>query len=286
MKRLVGLFVLLLVSLGIFTFYQKVTLQDTKLHVVFCDVGQGDAIIIKTPNNKYILFDTGPDDSVTHCLARHIPYWIRSLDVVILSHPHADHYFGLYYLLQRYKINYFLTEQVTSKNRSYKEIMSLLQKQETEIRNVFAGDTLELDRLVLHIVSPSYDYLQAKSPKGVMDERSENVSVMTHIAYEKFDILLTGDSPYEAILDHTFFLPETIEVMQSPHHGSKTGVNTKLVEMLEPQLAVISVAAKNSYGHPHASVLDLYTSYQVPIARTDIRGDVEIVSDGEYWEVK
>src|SRR4051812_44999369 len=76
--------------------------NDGKLHVIFCNVGQGDAIFIRTPNGKNMLIDGGPDRSVLNCLAKHMPFWERRIDLMLLTHPHADHFMGMYYVLDRY----------------------------------------------------------------------------------------------------------------------------------------------------------------------------------------
>jgi competence protein ComEC len=277
-----GLFILLV---G-YTIYQYFSLQDDKLHVIFCNVGQGDAVLIKTPKNKYILFDSGPDKKVTHCLGRHMPYWQHSIALFILSHPHADHYFGLYYLLDSYEIGSFVTENIGSNSRSYKEIMKKLAEHKTIQSTVTAGASMSVDTIRLDILSPSDSYLESKTQIGNISESNENVSVMVHISYDNFDILLTGDSPVGTIKEHSNFLPAGLEVFQSPHHGSRTGIDASLLELLTPHIAVISVGTKNMYGHPHKEVLDIYKKNNISVLRTDLNGDVEIVSDGKMWEVR
>src|SRR6266496_901047 len=103
MKYLV-LICLTVIALASLLTYQYFTFNDGKLHLIFCDVGQGDAILIKTPSDKYILIDGGPDRAVVDCLSRHMPFWKRNIDLMLLTHPHADHFFGMFYILERYNV--------------------------------------------------------------------------------------------------------------------------------------------------------------------------------------
>ena len=96
--------------LGVFAAYQQVTLNDGKFKVVMCDVGQGDAILIRTPKGKTFLFDGGPDKAVLECLSDHMPFWERTIEGVILSHPHADHLNGLIEVLKRYQVEVWSIE--------------------------------------------------------------------------------------------------------------------------------------------------------------------------------
>mgnify|MGYP001618356405 CR=1 FL=1 len=97
------------VLLLIFAIYQFISFSDKKLHIVFCSVGQGDAILIRTPEGSDILVDGGPDESVSNCLSRHMPLWDRTIEVVYLTHPDADHLTGLIQVIKTYNVKYFGT---------------------------------------------------------------------------------------------------------------------------------------------------------------------------------
>src|SRR3989344_6568995 len=115
MKKVFLIGTVLFFLLGCILVYQNITYNDKKLHVVFCDVGQGDAIFVRTPNGSDILIDGGPDDSVLNCLGKHMPFWDRDLELVILTHPHSDHFTGLFSVLKTYKIEIFATEELNNK---------------------------------------------------------------------------------------------------------------------------------------------------------------------------
>lgn len=279
---LVSLIFLLSISL-----YQYIYYYDNKLHVIFCNVGQGDAILIKTPSNRYLMVDGGPDESVLTCLSSHMPFWDRTIDLVFLTHPHLDHFLGLIDVLDRYIVLYFVSENLGNKTSSYDQFVSRIKEKRISQRSVLKGDRYKLGKDVyLVIEAPSVEALRRSSPNGVIGESSELASLILRLTYKDFDLILPGDSQTEALSEVASQNSGTIEVLQIPHHGSKTGVNKEVVELIAPGLAVISVGSKNRYGHPSREVLNLLRDEGIAILRTDKNGDVEIVSDGKKWWVK
>ena len=108
------LLVTLLLLLGFFGLFawHLIIFSDKKLHIVFCDVGQGDAILIRSSSGIVSLVDGGPDERVEACLSRHLPFWQRTITLLLLSHPHADHYMGMLGILDRYTVKNFATEKL------------------------------------------------------------------------------------------------------------------------------------------------------------------------------
>ncbi len=265
--------------------YQYLTFHDGKLHVVFCNVGQGDAILIVTPNKKHIMVDTGPDASVVACLARHMPFWERTIDLAILTHPHSDHFMGLYHMLDRYSVLSFSTEKLDSKALSFQEVKRELHAKNIPQHVVSAGDRFSIGDVSLTIAAPTKEFLQQTSPDGMIGESREFASVITHLSYGSFDLLLTGDSQAGELTDAANRIASSIDVLQSPHHGSATGLDMPVLALLQPKLVVISVG-KNNYGHPSPKTLTLLKEQGITVLRTDKQGDVELVSDGERWRVR
>jgi len=297
MKRVAGIGLIIFVLLsGIFVF-QYVKFYDGKVHVVFCDVGQGDAIFIRTPKGLDILVDGGPDGKVLSCLSSHMPFWDRKLELVILTHPHADHLNGLISVLGHYKVDSFATEMIRNNTGSFSSLMDKLKNQNIKIQHVYAGDRFKFnDGVNLSIVGPRKEFIKKTSPGGVIGERKEFASILSFIKYKGFEVLLTGDSQDselgEAILsfDSAPFgaaqgKQGKIEILQVPHHGSKTGLSSEILDSIKPELAVISVG-KNNYGHPTAQTIKILRDKDIKILRTDQIGDVEIISDGESWFAK
>jgi competence protein ComEC len=262
--------------------WQYAKFHDGKLHVIFCNVGQGDAILIKPPNNTYILVDGGPDKRVLDCLSRHMPFWERELSLVLLSHPHADHFMGMYYLLERYRFTYFATEKLSNKTPAFTEYIRLLGEYHIPKQFVWIDDGWNIGNMHLTVVSPTEQFIEQTSPGGTIGESGEFASLILHVSYGSFDLVLTGDSQARELREAADRIGKPIDVLQSPHHGSATGLDDQVLRQLSPKLAVISVG-KNRYGHPTKFVLDLYKTYGIKVLRTDNGGDVEIVSDGNTW---
>ncbi|MBI4084694.1 MAG: MBL fold metallo-hydrolase [Candidatus Levybacteria bacterium] len=284
MKKTVLIAIISVASLTLLAVFQYRQYNDGLLHVVFCNVGQGDAIFIRSPQGKTILFDAGPNDSVLSCLSDHLPFWQRTLSLMILSHPHADHFRGLFSLIERYTIGEFGSEELLNNISEYKAIEEMISNKHIRKRRLLRGDNYRFsDRTQIRVLGPTQEFLTSASPKGSIGERSEFASLVIMISYENFSLLLTGDTQNEQLLDDILASnSSTIDVFQIPHHGSATGLTPKIVQQLDPKLAVVSVG-KNHYGHPSPKTIEILREKDIRILRTDKDGDVEIVSDGKKW---
>ena len=288
MRKVFLISVFILISLGSVVTYQSFVFQDRKLHVVFCDVGQGDAILIRTPSDLDVLVDGGPDNSVLSCLGSHMPFWDKTLELVILSHPHADHLNGLISVAKNYQIISFATEMLKNKTQGFTKLMDIMQDQNIKIQYVYAGDRFKLkDGVVVEIAGPTKEFLRLTSPGGNIGESGEFASVETLITYKDFSALLTGDSQASELSEILHFVQDDkpLDVLQVPHHGSKTGLSSEILDVLKPELGVISVGAKNKYNHPRPEIIKILKDKDIKILRTDEEGDIKIVSDGKSWGV-
>ncbi len=279
--------ILSIVSLISIVFYQWQKFYDGRLHVVFCNVGQGDGIFIRTPKGLDIIVDGGPDDLILACLSNHMPFWDRDIELMLLTHPHADHMNGLLPVLKRYTVLSFATEKLENKTLGFQALIDSIKAKHLTIQYAFAGKKIKTpDSVVLSIVGPTQEFLTKTSPGGTIGESSEFGSLETLVSYGIFKILLTGDSQAEELqeaIDAGYL--GGVDVLQVPHHGSKTGLTDEIFEAIRPGLAVISVG-KNKYGHPTPQTLELLKSNGVKVLRTDQHGDIEIVSDEKKWFVK
>jgi competence protein ComEC len=283
MKKYVLLTLATVLALAGFLTYQYFIFNDGKLHIVFCNVGQGDGILIRTPGQKYITVDSGPDKSILDCLGRHMPLWQRDIDLALLTHPHQDHFMGYYFLSDRYHIKAFATERLDNKTPAFQMLKDRLKEKKIAISYLFRGDKFELkDGVGMAIEGPSLEHLDRSSPGGLIGETKELASLITLISFGSFTTLLTGDSQTPALEEAVDLLGRKVIVLQAPHHGSASGLNASIVEKLAPKMAAISVG-KNKYGHPTRSTLQLLSLPGILLKRTDKDGDVEIVSDGKSW---
>lgn len=283
MKKYLFLIVFsLFLLLGIF-FYQQAHFSDGKLHVIFCDVGQGDAIFIRTPNGSDILVDGGPDDSVLSCLSGHMPFWDRAIEVVILTHPDFDHLNGLISVFKRYNVVHYATEKQEKDSSAVKNLNEILSDKKVRTKSLLAGDRIDVkDQVRFETLWPSEDGLNRNISKR---SDTNEVSLIELLSYGNFKVLLTGDAPITAE-DKIAGVIGKINVLKVSHHGSKTGLDSQFLDIVNPELAVISVGAKNRYGHPAPLIINLLEEAKVKTLRTDQDGEVEVISDGKNWMIK
>jgi competence protein ComEC len=282
-KYILGLLVLAAISVWAFAFQGK---EDEYLHLIACDVGQGDAILV-VYGNYQVLVDGGPDERVISCLDRHISPLDREIELIILTHPDKDHYGGLKYVFERYKVINYFTSGLESGNDSYQVLKSTVGSGDTRVENAVAGQQLGLGLIHLDIYNPINNNI-ANSVLGADTEKADTNenSVVLNLAFGSFDAVLAGDLPPDAgkrIIDK-YLLPD-VEYIKVSHHGSRNGLDENLLLTVKPDIAVISVG-KNSYGHPHQEVLQMLQNYGVRTLRTDEMGDVEVITDGNSWWVK
>jgi len=266
----------LLFLLACILIYQNITYNDKKLRVVICDVGQGDAIFIRTPQGSDILIDSGPDDSVLSCLGRHMPFWDKTLEIAILTHPDADHVTGFIDVIKRYKLISFYTSKVEAKTTVYNQFLKTLKDYKIKQNFLWQGDRFTFeDDLTMETLWPTEYWSGATTNSFSTTELS---------SYKSFKVLLTGDLDAEQ-MEHVTNLAGDIDFLKVPHHGSRFSLTEEILETLSPEMAVISVG-KNSYGHPTPFILNLLKSKNIKTLRTDQNGEIEIISDGRTWKIK
>lgn len=280
MKKILFISLCAFLAFGALFVYQYHHFHDGKLHVVFCNVGQGDGILITTPSNKQILIDSGPDKSILACLSKYMPFWDRTIDIALLTHPHADHFAGYYYVMDRYRLDQFSTETLVNKTDGFVQLQKSLKIHDLSTHLVSAGDRWKTgDGVTIEIKGPTKEFLVAKDPDGIITSSAESGSLATLVSYGDFSVLLTGDTPVDEMSEVAGQGISGLDVLQIPHHGSSTGVDEHVIASLAPHLAVISVG-KNNYGHPTKSTLNLLQERGIKVLRTDQEGDIELVSDG------
>lgn len=251
---------------------------DTNLQIVACDVGQGDAILIQR-NTTQILIDGGPNQSVLNCLGRYIPFWDKQIELVILTHPQADHYGGLIDVFKNYKVLNFGEGGVTSGSQTYGVLEKLVGGSGARPIPMQQGTNIRVGMIQLDTVWPK--------PNSVAKNVNDDGVVMV-LKYAQFEALFTADVENE-VSDILSEYPEiqNLNYIKVNHHGSRNGMSQKLLNVVNPVVAVISSGKRNSYGHPHAEILKMLTEKGVKILRTDEVGDVVIQTVGiNFWAKK
>ena len=265
---------------------------DAYLHIVACDVGQGDAILMQNGSSQ-VLVDGGVGSRVLDCLGKYMPFWDRQIEIIVLTHPQADHFSGLIEVFKRFKVGYFLAPGVDNSTQGYQVLKDLVMSSQVQIVNPSEGMNVRLGKMYLDIINPTSKLLASENVLGSVGEIGmftttrdlNDFSVVFNLTFGSFDAILTGDIGQErekAIL--TTGKIKEVEYIKIPHHGSRNGLTKEFLDATSPSVAVISVGAKNTYGHPHKEILDMLKTAGVKVLRTDEMGDVEIVTDGEkYW---
>ncbi len=277
-----------LLLLGGLFFYQSAKFNDGKLHIIVCDVGQGDGILIRTPNGSDILVDGGPDDSILGCLSEHLPFWDRTIELMVLTHPHTDHAAGLTDVLKRYTVLHFVTEKVLGNTATYKRLEDGLTTQKLTAKYLTSGDRIDFaDKTELLTFWPAQERANTTLSQGKNDDQDLDLngfSLIQLLSYGDFKMLLTGDAGAIAE-DKIAAEVGKVDVLKVPHHGSKTGMSDYFLSIVNPTLAIISVGAKNRYNHPAYESLNFLKAHGIKTLRTDEDGEVEIVSDGKTFSI-
>ena len=244
------------------------------LTVSFLDVGQGDAIFIESPTGRQVLIDGGPNREVLRELARVMPWYDRSIDVVIATHPDADHITGLIDVLQRYHVSLIVESGVSSDTPQAESMLASVADEGAEHLYARRGQIIDIGGgAFIEILFPDRD------PSGF---ETNTASVVMRIVYGETAFMLTGDSPDEIERYLVRLDGEELhaDVLKAGHHGSRTSSSLLFVGMVEPTYAVYSRGCDNSYGHPHSEVQETFGRLGVETLDTCDDGTIVFVSDG------
>jgi len=252
--------------------------EQNTLKVNFLNVGQGDSALIITPENHQILIDGGPNAVVLEKLAKNIPFWDKTLDLVILTHPESDHMQGLIYALNIYKADYILWTGVKKTAPEYSVWMNVLEKQRkmgAKILIAHAGQEITAGNVLINTIFPF------QSLEGVDMKNSSNDScIVSKVVYGRDSFLFVGDIDTKAEKELVNSgLNILSNVLKVAHHGSKYSTSDLFLENVKPEYAVVEVG-KNSYGHPTPEALNRLANFGIKVLRTDKDDDVEFISDG------
>jgi len=277
--------ILALLVIAILVWSVALTTPDDKLHVSFLDVGQGDAILIQTPNQQSILIDGGPDPQRINLeLSKKLPFWDRTIDLMVSTQPHADHITGLVEVLQRYKVKQVLESEVHYDSFIYREWVKLVK--EKQIKNGIARVGQEIDLgsgIRIEVLNPP-----AKLFEGTSHDVDNN-GVVLRLSWGEVSFLLTADIRQEAefeLVRQRVNLRST--VLKVAHHGSKTSTTPQSLAAVAPEIAVISAGVDNPFGHPSPEVVERLVDRlgEDKVYRTDEDGTIEFITDGEKLWVR
>jgi competence protein ComEC len=258
--------------------------ENQNLEVYFFNVGQGDGILIKTPSGQNIVIDGGPDNIFISKLGQALPFYDRTIDLMVLTHPHEDHLFGLIEVLKRYQVKQVLYSGVVFKNNAYQEWLKQIEQQRIPLKTAQAGQEYFFKEVELKVLAPVKNYVgrdfSAKAGEGSTGDGRQNLnntSVALQLIYKETKILFMGDleEPGEEEVLKFFSGSLASQVVKIGHHGSASATSQKFLAAVRPRYAVIQVGPANKFNLPNGWVLARLKRLKTLILRTDLLGDLK-----------
>lgn len=252
-----------------------------KLEVSFLDIGQGDATLITTPSGKQMLVDGGATQKILEELSHHISYFDRTIDVIVATHPDADHVTGLIPVLEKFKIDTVVLSPSAGHTGIFADVKKHIKDEGADVYIGKVGDAIDFgDGVIAKILYPSKNYVEKK-------DDTNDASVSMVITYGDESVLLTGDLPSteEGELMRVG-LPKEITIYKAGHHGSKYSSGEQLLSYIKPEYSVISAGRDNKYGHPNPEALERLQKYSKEILSTIDKGAITFLIDGKNLKVE
>jgi beta-lactamase superfamily II metal-dependent hydrolase len=242
--------------------------SDLKVH--FIDVGQGDSILVDL-NDIEVLIDGGDrSPGVVEYLKKYVN---GPLEVMIATHPHADHIGGLIDVLAAFEVKEVWHNGENSTSKTYSDFISAVNAENTKVGAATRGDVIEADGLSFKVLNPVD-----------LSGTTNNNSIVLYLAYGEIDFLFEGDAEKEAEAAMLMegIVPD-VEILKVGHHGSRTASSMQFLQVAKPELAIYMAGKGNSYGHPHVETIAALTQVGAEIYGTDICGTVVVTSDGHEY---
>jgi competence protein ComEC len=255
---------------GLIVFFSFLwSLPDGKLHIVFCDVGQGDAAYIRLPDGRDVLIDGGPNEKIIGCLSRHMPFWDRRINIIVMTHPQNDHMGGLPAVFERYSADYFIRSDIDNPTQGMQKLKDVIREKHIPVKLVTTGERIDIGPANLTVLWPSAEQIASMhsssssdvshlgnisnlQPSSILGSQApsnlNDGSVVILLRYGTFDVLFPGDADSHVEAKYTKLqdLPSPVEVLKVPHHGSKIGMTKEFLDWLYPQPERISNCGYNN----------------------------------------
>jgi beta-lactamase superfamily II metal-dependent hydrolase len=254
-----------------------------RLRVTFVDVGQGDAALLETADGHSALIDAGPPEGVEHLRAVLSQRGIRTLDWMLLTHPHLDHIGGAQTVLGAVRVQRVIDPAYPHPIATYDRLLAVIQQQAIPFMQARQGQTLALGTGVnVEVLQPRLPFIE-----GSRSDVNAN-SIVARVTAGAVRVLFTGDAESET---EERLLAENraqlrADILKVAHHGSRYATSQPFLSAVSPRVAVISCATGNDYGHPHRETLSVLARNNVQVYRTDLDGDVEMSTDGVRYQFR
>lgn len=254
--------------------------EDRLLRIYFLNVGQGDSILIRTPDYKFVLIDGGPDSSVLSELGEVMPFWLRKIDAVILTHPDLDHLNGLNDVIRFYEVGKVFYNVLDKDTLAYNYFVRTIGEKSLESEGLQSKDDFKMGCCVEFDVLWPDEYVDLNSLGP-----TNNTSISVKLIYGDFEIILAGDieSAIEDRLAHTGNIKA--DLLKINHHGSNTSSTEDFLDAVGPETAIISAGKDNKFGHPTEQTLDRLNERAVRVYRTDVSGRISVETNGMGYRI-
>lgn len=263
------------VGSGIITAEQTEFPQDIAgtLEISYLDVGQGDSIFIQLPNDESILIDAGNSENGTDIIQYIKDRGEDTLDYVIATHPHADHIGGMAEVINAFEVQNVYMPKAVHTSKTYENLLDIIAEKGLRIQTAKAGKVMiDSGDIKAEFLAPNSDSYADLN----------NYSAVLLLTYNKNRFLFMGDAESESEAEIlSSGVNVSADVLKVGHHGSDTSSSQRFIKAVQPKYAVISVGSGNSYGHPDDAALDILRSSQAEIWRTDKKGTITVISNGE-----
>ena len=246
--------------------------KKSLLSIHMIDVGQGDSILVQTPTNKNILIDGGDEDSENIIISYLRQKRIKTIDIIIATHPDSDHIGSLDNIIKKFNVNSIYMPEQSTDSEAYQNLINSCTDKNLSIQHLYKNDVLNIDNNInIYVLSPSY-----------IQEESNLNSIVFKLTFNDNSFLFMGDAEEENEKEilHSFKL-NNINFIKIGHHGSNSSSSLEFIKKISPDIAAISCGYKNQYGHPHREVINNLKQNHVSIYRTDRIGEIVFYSDGE-----
>ncbi len=263
--------ILILITIGSSIYLFKNKKSQEYFSISFLDVGQGDSILIQSPNSRQLLIDGGKDKKVLGKLREVLPQSDTSIDVVIGTHPDADHIGGLVDVLNNYNVGAILEPGVSSGSKIYSSFQNLIKEKNIPHLLARAGMNIVLDKenqITFRILFPD---------QSVVGWETNEASIVGMLETPYGKVLLTGDSPAskELYLINRDGDNLRADILKLGHHGSRTSTSLEYLKIVQPKVAIISAGINNSYGHPHKEITDRLNFLKITYLETSTEGTIK-----------
>ena len=240
------------------------------LELLAIDVGQGDAVAVRTPRGRWLLVDAGPPPDGpggSHAVVRELRgRGVRRLEAVVLTHPDLDHFGGGQAVLESFRVGRVLDPLLPTPKEAYAQLLEVARQRKVPWTAAREGMTWTVDEVEFHVLHPGDE----------LSSEANEASVVLLVRWRTFEALLTGDA---GVGVEQIIAAEAgdVDVLKVGHHGSRTSTGPELLRLTRPEYAIVSTGRRNRYGHPHSEVVRRLDEAGARLLRTDVHGSIRIL---------